>query len=139
PSSRTEPTQLGLHNTSFSVVHVPFKITLIAGSDLSSLPLDLNLRLAPELLQRIPRPVRPDAGIELLRRHHRLVPERHPDVLDRRAVVLEPLGEARPEDLVVRIDPEAPEHLVPRHPPARLAVVAALLVREQGLHSRRVD
>ena len=67
------------------------------------------------------------------------MPERHADVLDRRAVVLEPLSEARPEDLVVRIDTEAPEDLVPGHPPARLAVVAALLVREQGLHSRRLD
>src|SRR5439155_17648739 len=53
--------------------------------------------------------------------------------------VLELLGEARPEDLVVRIDTETPEDLVSCHPPARLAVVAALLVREQGLNAHRVN
>src|SRR5437667_6383126 len=62
-----------------------FKITLTAGSDFVSFPFDPDFRLAPELLQRVPRTVRSDAGIELLRRHHRLVSERHADVLDRRA------------------------------------------------------
>src|SRR3972149_379840 len=134
PNSHTLPIPPGLHNKSSLASHAPCS-SLPSGS----IPVDPDLWPTPEFFKRVPRPFRADASVELLRRGHRLVPERHADVLDGRPVVLELLGEACPEHLVVRIDADAPEDLVSGHPPARVTVIAALLIGEKGLDTRWVD